>query len=329
MRQTFLDRYTNEPSIVMYTRLYPNLFPSEDCVDQTWFAEILHPIFQVARKMRGPAQGEATHAKMIMDPDDKTVFTRKVCEEKHVKQRPQFSLLRKIENALAIDAQRGRRVNPDLRDLWRFTRCTPLDSIQVVICGQDPYTAPGVADGLAFSIARGRPPSSLRNIFTAIHKQTGREAINKSGDLKGWAHQGVLLMNMIASSGDKPKSHAEYGWIELSSMILYAVCLRAECVLKRSLFVMAWGALTKKFIRGPATLDCEDCQQLWFQLRARWNVTGTKNKPKNIVVDYSFHNINTSIHPSPMAAAKQSLTTFSDNNHFLWCDRHVTPNIKW
>ena len=46
---------------------------------------------------------------------------------------------------------------------------TPLDSVKLVILGQDPYHGTGQANGLAFSVDKGMTvPPSLLNIFKEI-----------------------------------------------------------------------------------------------------------------------------------------------------------------
>jgi len=69
--------------------------------------------------------------------------------------------------------------------------------IKVVIIGQDPYPTLGNAQGLSFSVPKGRAiPGSLRNIINALinsNLYTSPDVIY--GDLRSWASQGVLLLN--------------------------------------------------------------------------------------------------------------------------------------
>ena len=70
-----------------------------------------------------------------------------------------------------------------------------MDSVNVVILGQDPYHGPGQAHGYAFSVKPGvAVPPSLSNIYKELHDETGMD-IPESGCLLGWARQGVLLLN--------------------------------------------------------------------------------------------------------------------------------------
>src|SRR5438552_2954954 len=75
-----------------------------------------------------------------------------------------------------------------------FNSC-PFDKVEVVIIGQDPYHGPGQANGLCFSVNDGvKPPPSLVNIFKELKSDLGKP-IPESGNLEGWAKQGVFLLN--------------------------------------------------------------------------------------------------------------------------------------
>lgn len=101
---------------------------------------------------------------------------------------------------------------------------TSLAQTRVVIVGQDPYHGPGQAQGLAFHVAPScKIPPSLKN----IHKELARDLSivpPSSGELSGWAKQGVLLLNAVLTVEDgKPASHAKKGWEVLTDSILSAV----------------------------------------------------------------------------------------------------------
>lgn len=72
---------------------------------------------------------------------------------------------------------------------------------RVVLIGQDPYTSREAAQGLSFSVPIGRPiQPSLRAIYASMVKQGVLAELPKSGDLTGWAEQGVLLLNMALTT---------------------------------------------------------------------------------------------------------------------------------
>ncbi len=90
---------------------------------------------------------------------------------------------------------------------------TDLSTVKVVILGQDPYHTPGAAHGLAFSVPSSQPvPPSLINIYKEIDAEYGSHA-NKSGNLKAWQDQGVLLLNNVLTvEAHKAGSHRNKGW---------------------------------------------------------------------------------------------------------------------
>jgi uracil-DNA glycosylase len=65
------------------------------------------------------------------------------------------------------------RINADCsetaREIYSWSRYTPLDKVRIVILGQDPYHNDGQAHGLAFSVRDNvKIPPSLKNIYKEI-----------------------------------------------------------------------------------------------------------------------------------------------------------------
>ena len=121
---------------------------------------------------------------------------------------------------------------------------TSLESVRVVIVGQDPYHEMGQAQGLAFSVSDGQKISpSLRNIFKEISREFGT-APRRSGNLTDWARQGVLLINSVLTVEEgKAGSHAGKGWECLTDQIIHAVAARG----KPAAFLL-WGGYAQKKI---------------------------------------------------------------------------------
>ena len=111
-----------------------------------------------------------------------------------------------------------------------------IESISVVIIGQDPYPGPGHAHGLAFSVSSDITPlpASLRNIFLELESDVGIP-VSANGDLSRWAEQGVLLLNRILTteSGYSLK-HELLGWQEITNEI-------ARTLGQRSVVAILWG----------------------------------------------------------------------------------------
>ena len=114
-------------------------------------------------------------------------------------------------------------VYPDMFSIFNSMKVTPFDDIKVVLIGQDPYHERGQAMGLSFSVPKNCPlPPSLVNIFKEICDETGADIENfKSGDLTGWAKQGVLLLNSVLTVREhQANSHKGKGWEEFTDGVI-------------------------------------------------------------------------------------------------------------
>src|SRR6056297_3832168 len=107
----------------------------------------------------------------------------------------------------------------------------PFDEVKVVISGQDPYHGPGQANGLCFSVNDGVAiPPSLKNIFTEIHNDLGKETPD-NGNLERWANQGVLLLNAtLTVKAQQAGSHQGKGWERFTDAVINAVSEKRENV---------------------------------------------------------------------------------------------------
>ncbi|MBR2327747.1 MAG: uracil-DNA glycosylase [Clostridia bacterium] len=104
-------------------------------------------------------------------------------------------------------------VYPDMFDIFNALKYTDYQDVSAVILGQDPYHGRGQAEGLCFSVKDGVPkPPSLINIFKEYSSDLGfKEPI--SGSLKGWAKNGVLLLNTSLTVREgMANSHSGKGW---------------------------------------------------------------------------------------------------------------------
>lgn len=151
----------------------------------------------------------------------------------------------------------SRRIFPRGSNIFRaFDKC-PLDSLKVVIIGQDPYHGEGQANGLCFSVNDGVPfPPSLRNIFTEINADTGAP-IPASGNLDRWAEQGVLLLNAVLTvRAHEAASHAGKGWEQFTDAVVKAISERKEGIV-----YLLWGQL-RTAQRGDCRPDAQPHTQV-------------------------------------------------------------------
>lgn len=131
-----------------------------------------------------------------------------------------------------------RTIYPSMYDIFNSMKITPFKDIKVVLIGQDPYHEEGQAMGLSFSVPKGIAlPPSLVNIFKEIKDETGEGDFN-SGDLTGWAKQGVLLLNSVLTvRAHAANSHKGKGWEEFTDGVIKHISEGRENVV-----FLLWGA---------------------------------------------------------------------------------------
>lgn len=159
---------------------------------------------------------------------------------------------RRLGGWLRAEEAAGKVIYPPRGQRLNALAMTPLDSVRVVILGQDPYHGPGQAHGLSFSVPDGVPaPPSLKNIFKELVSDIGGGPI-ESANLERWARQGVLLLNnALTVEAGQAGSHAGRGWEEITDACVAAVAARPE----PSVFVL-WGShAQKKAARVPGLSD--------------------------------------------------------------------------
>ena len=147
-------------------------------------------------------------------------------------------------------------IYPPMNDIFNALKYTSNENTRVVILGQDPYHGPGQAHGLCFSVKAGvKFPPSLMNIFKELYAEYGIAA-PKTGELTGWAKQGVLLLNTTLTVREgQPASHKGRGWETLTDRIISKVNEKDEPVV----FIL-WGGharAKKALITNPQHLILE------------------------------------------------------------------------
>jgi uracil-DNA glycosylase len=181
---------------------------------------------------------------------------------------------------------------PTEDDVFNAFKCTPWDRVKVVILGQDPYPNSEHAHGLAFSVPQESTslPMSLRNILKELKEDLGID--HPSGNLVGWAQQGVLLLNTVLTvEAGNSDSHRKLGWRILIEEVLQR--LNEE---KEHLVFLLWGLPAQKF--------------------------GKK-------IDTDRHLVLKSVHPSPLSAYRGFFGSkpFSQTNAYLTA--HGIEPIDW
>ena len=189
------------------------------------------------------------------------------------------------------EKREGRTIYPPGPLIFNAFNLTPFDKVKVVIIGQDPYHGPGQAEGLSFSVPHGVPlPPSLVNIYKEIESDLGVQ-LHKDGSLRGWAEQGVFLLNAVLTvRAGQPTSHSRIGWAGFTDAVIRTLSQE-----RRGLVFLLWG----NFARS-----------------------------KKELIDTSRHTVLEAAHPSPLArGAFFGCRHFSRTNQVL-VSQGETP-IDW
>ena len=206
------------------------------------------------------------------------------------KQKEYFvELLERVKQA----REAGSVIYPPQPDVFNALKYTPLDKVNVVILGQDPYHGPNQAHGLCFSVQAGvKTPPSLKNMYKELLTDINGFVEPNHGTLTQWAEQGVLLLNTVLTvEQGKAHSHAKWGWETFTDKVIDVVNANCENVV-----FLLWGSHAQK-------------------------------KGKHI--DREKHKVLHAPHPSPLSAHRGFLGCkhFSQTNEYL-VEKGKTP-INW
>lgn len=151
--------------------------------------------------------------------------------------------MQELKNFLVTQRELGKKILPKASLWFNALNSTPVDSVKVVILGQDPYPTIGHAHGLCFSaMPYVKPlPKSLINIYKELQDDLGIDNFH-TPYLQPWAEQGVLLLNAVLTvEAGKSNSHAGRGWEIFTDKIIEIVNQKCEHVV----FIL-WGSYAQK-----------------------------------------------------------------------------------
>jgi len=186
-----------------------------------------------------------------------------------------------IKFFLLAEKKAGKVIYPKGAQIFNAFNSTPLDTVKVVILGQDPYHGPGQAMGLSFSVPKGiRVPASLKNVYKELQRDLNFD-IPDHGDLSPWAAQGVFLLNaMLTVEHKQAGSHKKIGWQDFTNAVIKKLSEEKEGIV-----FMLWGNFAKA---------------------------------KKEFIDTDKHFVLESAHPSPLAGNRfQGCAHFSTANELL------------
>ena len=200
--------------------------------------------------------------------------------------------MKSLKQFLRAEKDQNKIIYPHSSNWFHALEATPLDSVKVVILGQDPYHQSGQAHGLCFSVLPGvKTPPSLANIYKELQTDLDIAPVSH-GYLERWAKQGVLLLNAVLTVEDsKPNAHQGKGWETFTDKVIATVNERCEHVV-----FMLWGSYAQK---------------------------------KGVVINTERHLVLKAPHPSPLSAHRGFLGCrhFSQANHYL--QQHGKQPVDW
>lgn len=135
------------------------------------------------------------------------------------------------------------KIYPPDDDLFTALNLCPLDSVKVVMLGQDPYHGPNQAHGLCFSaLPPTKVPPSLRNMYKELKANYPDITIPTHGNLEYWASQGILMLNAVLTvRAGQADSHQNQGWEQFTDACISLVSKRL-----RSVVFLLWGSKAQK-----------------------------------------------------------------------------------
>ncbi|WP_411166128.1 Uracil-DNA glycosylase [Aeromonas sp. DSM 116730] len=191
------------------------------------------------------------------------------------------------------EREAGKVIYPPATEVFNAFKLTELDSVKVVILGQDPYHGPDQAHGLCFSVLPGvRTPPSLVNIYKEMQRDLPDFVTPGHGFLESWATQGVLLLNTVLTvQAGMAHSHAHLGWETFTDRVIERI--NSHC---QGVVFLLWGAHAQK---------------------------------KGRFIDRARHHVLTAPHPSPLSAHRGFIGCghFSEANRLL-VQQGMSP-IDW
>jgi uracil-DNA glycosylase len=137
-----------------------------------------------------------------------------------------------------------KNITPDLPLVMRAFE-QPVDSVKVLLIGQDPYPTRGVACGLAFAVSQGhKHPQSLKNLMRELASDIPESS--NGGELSAWSKQGVMLLNSaLTTEIGNPAAHAKI-WASFTATVISSL----DSELSGRLVCLSLGEHAKKLSRG-------------------------------------------------------------------------------
>jgi len=123
---------------------------------------------------------------------------------------------------LIAQERKGYEVYPNSNDVFKAFKLTSIDSIKVVVLGEDPW-CDGSAGGLAFGTNSNNQMNKKIMDVLNFYEEFGEIELNitREASFEYLALQGVLLLNRtLTVRRNKPRSHIKFGWSTFTAKLL-------------------------------------------------------------------------------------------------------------
>lgn len=118
-------------------------------------------------------------------------------------------------------------IQPPMPQMFRALELVAPANIKVVILGQDPTPKPGMATGLAFSVANPLIVPTVLNVLLQLALEGFHVDVN-NGDLTSWATQGVLLLNRALTIRQGETDSHKAWWEVFSEYLIQHISKNAQ-----------------------------------------------------------------------------------------------------
>jgi len=165
-----------------------------------------------------------------------------------------------------------------------------INSIKIVLLGQDPYIKKGQAMGLSFSVPDGVViPPSLYNIFKEIKDEFPERKYNfdKGGNLTKWSDSGIFLLNSALTVIENKSNSQQSLWTEFTDKVIEYINLNRNGIV--------------------------------------FLLLGSNATSKKIYINNNTNHIITGVHPSPLSA----YNGFFKSNIFKKVEDKLKEEFDW
>jgi uracil-DNA glycosylase len=207
--------------------------------------------------------------------------------------------VKNISTTINNQVKKGYKIGPDISRTFRAFYSVAPDTIKAVIMGQDPAPQPGLATGLSFSTEPNVSSSkvaSIQRVLLEVQNE-GKCVDLGNGDIKKWADEGVVLLNMA----------------------LTIPCPSGSTSCTRAGHVPLWRNFTMFLVRYIDTHANPSVFILWGSAAGQYGK----------YVTYSGHKVLKGGHPSPLSDSKK----FFCKNYFGcandWLTKKERDPVDW